>query len=131
MGELFHVFADQEERRAYGGSAFIELQYCCMPPGTPVKKLTALRNITFWKDDSLYVDDDRLFWQEYSDIFDGSLYRDGTPWPLDIFGINYYPPARVEEILAGLRERKPADSGTLITWLEKARACNGVYILGI
>ena len=28
---LFHTFKSQEERRKFGGSAFIEIQFCNMP----------------------------------------------------------------------------------------------------
>ena len=34
---LFHTFSSQEERRKYGGSAFIEIQYCKLPIRTRKK----------------------------------------------------------------------------------------------
>ena len=52
---LFLKFSSQDERRAYGGSAFIELQFCKLPPATPIKKIIAVDSIENWKNDSLYV----------------------------------------------------------------------------
>lgn len=52
---MFHHFIDQEERIAYGGSAFLELQYCQMKFGTSIKKIVAVRSISHWQTDSLYV----------------------------------------------------------------------------
>ena len=51
---LFHIFNSQEERRAFGGSGFIEIQYCRHPMDTKPKRI--LNNVTHWSDDSLYVD---------------------------------------------------------------------------
>ena len=58
---LFHVFNSQEERRAYGGSAFIEIQFCKLSTKRKVTERVALRSIQFWQNDSLYVDDEDLF----------------------------------------------------------------------
>lgn len=38
---MFHSFKTQEERRACGGSAFIEIQFCDIPLKTPAKNLAA------------------------------------------------------------------------------------------
>ena len=60
---LFHTFKSQEERRKFGGSAFIEIQFCNMPFQATMKELVAVNSIQDWKDDSLYVyiEDDNLF----------------------------------------------------------------------
>ena len=58
---LFHVFASQEERRAFGGSYFIEMQFCDLPRGYKEKELVAVANIEHWKNDSLYINDDEVF----------------------------------------------------------------------
>ncbi len=39
---LFHTFNSQEERRAFGGSMFIELQFCKLPVGTKDKKIISV-----------------------------------------------------------------------------------------
>ena len=52
---MFHSFKTQEERRACGGSAFIEIQFCDIPLKTPAKNLAAGGHIQHWRNDSLYV----------------------------------------------------------------------------
>ena len=54
---LFHIFNSQEERRDYGGSAFVEIQFCKLPSGTATDRLVAVDSINNWQDDSLYIDD--------------------------------------------------------------------------
>ena len=39
INPMFHSFKTQEERRACGGSAFIEIQFCDIPLKTPAKNL--------------------------------------------------------------------------------------------
>ena len=41
INPMFHSFKTQEERRACGGSAFIEIQFCDIPLKTPAKNLAA------------------------------------------------------------------------------------------
>lgn len=36
---MFHTFNDTEERRQFGSSAFIELQYCKLKANTKLKKI--------------------------------------------------------------------------------------------
>ena len=52
---LFHTFSSQEERRKFGGSYFIELQYCGLAQGTGIKKIVSAATIEDWKMDSLYI----------------------------------------------------------------------------
>ncbi|MBE6655007.1 MAG: hypothetical protein E7608_06070 [Ruminococcaceae bacterium] len=128
---LFHVFASQEERRVFGGSYFIEMQFCALPHGTLEKDIVAVDNIKNWENDSLYINDDELFYKEYSRIFNGGIYNNGKRGTVDVFGINYYPPSLTEDIIKKISEEKPADFEVLLAWLNRARAYNGFYILGI
>ena len=128
---LFHVFSSQEERRNFGGSAFIEIQFCKMPYGTESKKLVAVNSINHWQNDSLYIDDENTFYQEYSNIFNCGIYSNLKSGTVDIFGINYYAPSLVDSIIATLQKDKPSDYQRLIGWLNKAKEYNGFYVLGI
>lgn len=130
---LFHTFESQEERSKYGGSAFIEIQYCNMPPQTAIKELVAVGNIQNWKNDSLYVhmDDDNIFYQAYSHIFNCGMCNNLKTGIVDLYGINYYAPAMVEMIIEKLNTKKPEDYEILVEWLAKAKSYNGFYILGV
>ena len=119
---LFHKFDSQEERRDYGGSAFLEMQFCT---------LVAVDSIVNWLNDSLYISDENLFYEEYSRIFDCGVYNNGRTGPVDVYGINYYGPEQIDLLLARIRETQPEDWQVLTEWLEEARAYNGFYILGI
>ena len=104
MGLLFHTFETREERRNYGGSAFIEIQFCDMPVQTPIKKLVSARNISHWKNDSLYVyaDDTDTFFRAYQHIFDCGIYNNRKTGTVDLHGANYYAPNLAEAILEKL-----------------------------
>ena len=129
---LFHTFDSQEERSIYGGSAFIEIQYCNMPLQTTIKELVAVGNIQHWKNDSLYVhmDDDHIFYQAYGHVFDCGTYNNLKRGIVDLYGINYYAPTLIESIVEKLNTAKPEDYEILVAWLAKAKSCNGFYILG-
>ena len=118
---LFHVFNSQEERRSYGGSAFIEIQFCKLSAKRKVTERVALRSIQFWQNDSLYVDDEDLFYNEYRRIFDD----------MDIFGMTYYGPELIKPIIEKLIKAKPKDYEILVEWLNKAEEFTGFYILGL
>ena len=130
---IFHSFSSQDERRAFGGSAFIELQFCKLPLGTRLKKIVSVRAITHWKDDSLYVfaDDIDLFYQNYNSVFNCGIHNDLKSASLDICGINYYNPELIDSMLNKMLEKRPPDYETLADWLNEARALNGFYVLGI
>ena len=130
---MFHSFRTQEERRDYGGSAFIEIQFCDMPLKTTAKTLAAGRHIQHWRNDSLYIhaDDVDTFCQEYSHIFDCGIYSSMKTGVFDLYGINYYAPALIDPILEKLGKEKPKDHEVLTAWLSHAKAHNGFYILGI
>lgn len=129
---LFHTFSTQEERRRFGGSDFIELQYCRLKRGTSFRKLTSACR-THWEDDSLYVPGQCMdeFLAAYSGVLGEAVYsnkKSGLVYP---FGPNYYPPERVPAMLDRLRERNSEDDRTLAKWLQKAAEHNGFYVLGV
>lgn len=128
---LFHKFDSQEERREYGGSAFIEVQFCRMPVGADLKSLVAVDNIINWLDDSLYISDENLFYEQYSRIFDCGVYNNLKTGAVDVYGINYYGPKLTGKLAARLQHLQPVDWETLAAWLEEAKSYNGFYILGI
>ena len=128
---LFHVFASQQERRNYGGSAFVEIQFCRLPSGTGARKLVATGSISHWQDDSLYVDDVDLFDREYGHIFGGGMYNDRISGRADLLGINYYAPALIDGIIEKIRRDRPVEYTVLENWLLRAKTYNGFYILGI
>ncbi len=128
---LFYTFANQEQRREAGGSDFIEIQFCKNMKENSVKKLVSVDSIQNWKDDSLYVKDENLFYTEYSHIFNCGIYNDLESGTVDIYGINYYSPAVTDSILKKLYETKPMEYEKLAIWLEKTKSYNGFYILGL
>ncbi|NMP37231.1 MAG: hypothetical protein GX051_03780 [Clostridiales bacterium] len=130
---MFHSFKNQEERRAFGGSAFIELQYCKMNIGAPEKKIISVNSLNHWQDDSLYVfiDDIDDFYNNYSSIFTDGLYNNMQHGEIDVFAVNYYTPLQITEIIKNIESTHPADYSVLLNWLKCSIAYNGVYILGI
>jgi hypothetical protein len=128
---LFHTFHNQTERRDLGGSAFIEIQFCRLPERSSIKSIVDVSSIKHWQDDSLYVSDEDVFYQEYGHIFVCGTYNNLKTGPVDLNGINYYPASLTDTIIKRIRESKPADYTVLVDWLERAKAYNGFYILGI
>lgn len=128
---IFHSFKNQDERRAFGGSAFIEFQYCATKPGTKLKKI--LGKYGFWLDSSLYVyiDDIESFLLNYGEIFYGGTYQNLHSGEIDICGINYYSPAQLKDVLLKIEKQKPPDYAVISEWLKKGERFNGFYILGI
>ena len=127
----FHRFANQDERRAFGGSDCMEMQYCLLLKGTPISEITAVDGIKHWQDDSLYIYDENEFYQHYGTIFTDGFYANGKRGVLDVCGINYYPPEMVESIIERIKSAKPDGYEILLTWLEQNKHHNGIYILGI
>lgn len=128
---LFHTFFSQSEHRDFGGSAFIEIQFCKLPVWSSIKSIVDVSSIKNWQNDSLYVSDENAFYQEYGHIFDCGTYNNLETGPVDLYGINYYPASLTDTIIERIRESKPADYTVLVDWLERAKAYNGFYILGI
>lgn len=128
---MFHVFASQEERRAFGGSAFMEMQFCRLPTGTAIKDIVAVDSIKHWQNDSLYISDENEFYQEYSHIFDCGIYNNLKSGTVDVYGINYYAPPQLDSIVERISGERPRGHELLLEWLNQAKAYNGFYILGI
>ena len=128
---LFHRFNNQEERRAFGGSDFLELQFCQHESGTSIKKI--VNKIEYWRNDSLYIsgDDWEIFYKCYKDVFKNGTYNNLKSGDIDFFGINYYSPEQVEEMIKTIEEKKPKDYIIVLEWLNKAKEFNGIYILGV
>ena len=129
---LFHIFSSQEERREFGGSYFIELQYCRLAQGTEIEKIVSVDAIEHWKNDSLYVygHDSDTFVSHYGKIFTGGIYSNRKSGIVDVYGINYYSKEQMQLILEQIRRMKPLDYWTLLTWLEKSKENIGFYVLG-
>ena len=130
---LFHTFGSQEERGRFGGSYFIEIQYCRTALYTERQELVAVDAIEPWKDDSLYIygDDDNAFLSYYGEIFTGGIYNNGKSGAVDLCGINYYSPEQTERIVERVKRTRPLDHQTLLRWLERADGYNGFYVLGL
>lgn len=128
---MFLTFTSQEERRDYGGTSFIEIQLCRLPDDTSIESKVDPCNIENWQDDSLYVEDEKNFYESYSSIFDCGTYSDLEEGPVDLYGINYYYPDQIESLIAELEDERPEDYQILADWLEYASGYNGFYILGI
>lgn len=130
---LFHSFHSQTERREFGGSDFIEIQYCRLPEGTSLWEIVSVDSIKDWKDDSLYIsgDDMDLFYQSYGDIITGGVYNNGDRGPMDLLGINFYSRERTNEIIKRLAEEKPPEYQILCRWLQADEQNLGFYLLGV
>ena len=130
---IFHSFANQEERRNFGGTAFMELQYCTLRPETEIKKIVGVGAHGNWMDSSLYIylDDIECFCSNYGDIFYGGTYNNLHKGRLDINGINYYTPAQAKEILLKIEGKKPLDYEVISEWLKNGKQYNGFYVLGV
>ena len=128
---LFHSFNTQDERRAFGGSDFLELQFCQHKSGTSIKRI--VNKFENWRNDSLYIsgDDMDTFYSCYKDVFKNGTYNNLKSGDIDFFGINYYSSEKVDEMIKIIEETKPTDYKTVLDWLVKAKEFNGVYILGV
>ena len=124
------LFLNYEKIKKYGGSDFIEIQFCDMPHGTSVKEITAIDNIKDNNPDSLYICDDNTFYHEYSRFFDCGTYNNLKTGPVDIYGINYYAPHLTDLIIEKITKEKTTDYEALTQWLQKSKSHNGFYILG-
>ncbi len=130
---MFDSFASQTGRKEFGGSDFLEIQFCRMPPETKMETAVAVDSINRWLDDSLYIsgDDTNAFLKEYGCIFDCGIYNNLETGTVDPYGINYYRPDFIDAIIAKILEIKPTDYEKLVEWLHTAKQYNGFYILGI
>lgn len=127
---LLYQFASQEERRAVGGSGWMELQPCRLPAGTPVQPCLDAK-LSFWRLDSLYIRDENRFCREYGPIFSDGFYQNRSRGPVDPCGLNYYPPDLIPAMLERLWQLRPPEYETLLEWMDRAGPCHGFYLLGI
>lgn len=103
---IFHSFKNQNARRTFGGSAFIEIQYCTQKSGTELKKI--VNTSRHWIDNSLYIyfDDIDSFFANYKKIFYGGTYQNLHSGEVDIFGINYYSSEQLKKYFIENRRAK-------------------------
>ena len=130
---LFHTFHSQADRRAFGGSDFIEIQYCRLPEGTSLQDIVSIDAIENWKNDSLYIfgDDMNLFDQHYGAIITDGVYCNGNRGPMDLCGINFYAGAQAAAMIDRFTEEKPPEYQVLCQWLQAGQQCLGFYVLGV
>ena len=129
---MFYSLSSQIERRKFGGSDFLEIQFCKMLSQTSIEIITAVDSITHWLNDSLYIygDDINTLLQEYVCVFDSGIYNNIETGMVYPFGINYYGPDLIDSIRTKLLEMRPTDYEKLAEWLNRAKKYNGFYILG-
>ena len=130
---LFHVFSSQLERKDFGGSDFIEIQYCRLPQGSSIREIVSVDAIEHWKNDSLYVsgDDMNAFYQHYGHVFTGGVYNNELSGPMDLLGINFYAHQQAALILNRIQTEMPPDYRILQHWLQEGKQYIGFYILGV
>ncbi len=130
---MFHIFSSQEERRKFGGTCFIEMQYCTLAQGTKLEEIVSVDAIENWKDNSLYIhgDDIDKFILHYGEIFTGGIYNNRKSGMIDVYGINYYSQEKTLLILKRIEEMKRVEYQVLLSWLEKSKENNGFYVLGL
>lgn len=128
---MFLSFDSQEKRREYGGSSYVELQFCKMPLNSKIESIVTVDNIKNWELDSLYINEYEDFSMIYGNIFDCGIYSNMQNGTVDIYGINYYKPELVDMIISKIKNKKPEDYLVLLKWLENAKNYNGFYILGV
>ncbi len=130
---MFLKFQSTQERRAYGGSCFIEIQYCKLPIGTAAKKIVSVDSIKHWELTSLYIYDDDMgdFYREYKAFLPNGLYSNMDEGVVDSWGINYYNQEKSQTLIEDLKTHKPKGYETLLQWLKENPYNNGFYILGV
>lgn len=128
---LFHSFASQSERRQFGGGDFVELQYCQLEHGTAIETILSTDTLQCWKADSLYIfgDDWNVFCDNYGEIITDGIYANLESGYLDGFGINYFTPEQTAAFIKCIKNQKPMEYKTLVSWLERQN--NGFYVLGL
>ncbi len=126
---LFYTY--QQCHGQNDSSAMVELQFCRLPVGTVISELTVVSHIRHFQTDSLYVSEESVFYREYCHIFNCGIYNNSQCGTVDLYGINYYPPTTIDNLIEKLCNDKPTDYKILTAWLQTAKQYNGFYILGI
>ncbi len=131
MNEMFLKFCCDEERQKYGGSCFIEIQYCRMPIKSSIKEIVGAE-ISHWDYSSLFVfyEGDE-FYYSYCDIFGKGVYANLEEGLIDLYGINYFSSQKVDNIIDRIKAKKPSGYEVLLQWLENGLEYNGIYVLGV
>ncbi len=114
-----------EEKR---GGDWVELQYCFLPEHTPLHKRLSLNRLVFGQIGSLYAEG-FSFCNAYAACLGDGVYANLKSGPLDLCGVNYYPPTAVAPIVERILAEKPPEYETVVRWLEKA--ARGFYVMGI
>ncbi len=129
---LFYKFRSQNERRKFGGSGFIELQYCRLLPDTEIQEIVSVDAIEYWKNDSLYIlgEDMESFYLSYNAILTDGVYNNMERGPVDPYGINFYSQEQAVQIIERLKAERPPEYQPLLNWLNAGRQYIGFYILG-
>lgn len=115
------------------GSSFGEFQYC--HKNLPIKNLLDLKNIEFWKDNSLFVEyatcASDLFWEHYLPLLQYANI-DENKIGFDDYGINYYTPKQTQELYNKIKiNNNLPDRQILLDWLKIAiEKYNGFYFIG-
>lgn len=127
------MFGSPEERRNFGGSCFIEIQYCKLPESTKLEKIISVNAVSHWKNDSLYVsgDDMNLFYKQYKDIITGGVYNNGESGAMDLYGINFYSREKADFIINRIEDEKPQEYEILLRWLKSGTEYIGFYVFGV
>lgn len=126
---MFLKFQSQEERRQYGGSCFIELQFCRSSATEALEDI--LKRYAHWENDSLYVHGDEPLYTVYSSIFGNGIHPNMTESFFDTCGVTYYKPRLIEGIIERALQLKPEGYELLVDWLNETKNYNGFYILGV
>ncbi len=128
---MFMKFNSTEERRGYGGSCFIEIQYCKHPVGTGVQRI--VNAIEHWMVTSLYVygDDMGDFYIEYKDILSNGVHENLEEGVVNSWGANYYNEEKTKIIMEKLERYKPTGFEVFLAWLKENPYHNGFYVLGV
>lgn len=130
---MFLHFTEDNERIKYGGSAFLELQYCKAERGTEINQLCAVHSIRHWANDSLYIHDadTELFYSLYAPLLGDAFYNNGRRGKIDLCGINYFTPQDAALVAKRIKSEKPSEYDIILTWLQKGEKQNGFYLLGL
>ena len=128
---MFLKFDSQEDRRKYGGSCFIEIQFCKLPSGKKIESI--IKGYDHWQNDSLYIydTDHSAFYLIYKDIIGYGIHPNMSEGYFDTWGVTYYDFNMIEAIEERLKEYKPEEYEILFKWLEEAKQYNGFFILGV
>lgn len=127
----YQYFRTAEERKKIGSTDFISLRYCKLPAETTLKDKAQWMEYGVWPSDSLYSNEEFLFFDHYKGIFDCGISDELKPGEVYMWGNTYFEPALIDSIIEKLNNIKPLDYELLIDWLNKAKEYNGFYFQGV